>query len=97
MQFLNAVIVSYWPQHIIGIALLSVLVFTLRDLGSIRSIEAFRARKLRNLQQAQAQYDEARSMEPKHWRYMHAMSTAVIVMLVLAAFGILYAGGFWRS
>jgi hypothetical protein len=35
-------------------------------------------------------------MTPEHWRYTYVLSTASIVLLVLAVFGVLYAGGFWR-
>lgn len=90
-------LVHYWPQNLVGVTLAAVLTFTLRDLWLTRSIESFRERKRRNLMEAQRAYDDSIAMTPSHWRHTHVASMVMIVMLVLATFGVLYAGGFWDA
>lgn len=85
----------YWPQNVVGIALSAILAFSVRDLFRLKTVGAYQALKRRHVEIAQRELARVEAMTQEHWRIHRLLSLGFFVLVVLAVFDVLYAGGFW--
>ena len=83
------IIVRHWPQNLVGIVLAAIVTFNARSMFRLRTVSAYQAFKVQELEEAQRNLKQALLLKPDEWLAVRLVAFGGYMLAVLAVVAVL--------